>query len=313
MSISQNRTMLLHEFPNLTWLKEKINQRFGDGIDWDGKVLESRGWPTVLLNVQAKSTVRDQVKGPLSIFTNLKGSSFVGTDQTRAKLTEDTFFVSNADQLYTLEIDQPVETFNIHIGEKLSEEVLYDCMHEDSYLIDHPEVENKQTPNFYNKLYRKTPLFKGIVTQLSTSVSKTEEQELLGSLVDHLIAQTHQLKKQEQSLNTRKESTRKEILKRLFLATDYIYSHYQNEILLEELSQISCLSKFHFLRVFKSIFRETPHQFITRLRIEKAKEYLKEKSLTVKDVAHKVGFADASSFSRSFKNKVGNYPIQFIA
>ena len=289
--------MLLHEFPNLTWLKEKINQRFDDGIGWNGRVLESRGWPTVLLNVQAKSTVRDQVKGPLSIFTNLKGSSFVESDQTRAKLTEDTFFVSNADQLYTLEMDLPVETFNIHIGEKLSEEVLYACIHNESYLIDNAEVENKQTPNFYNKLYCKTPLFKGIVTQLSTSVSKTEEQELLGSLVDHLVAQTHHIKKQERSLNSLKESTRKEILKRLFLATDYIYGHYQNEILLEELSQISCLSKFHFLRVFKSTFNETPHQFITRLRIEKAKEYLKEKSLTVKDIAHKVGFADASSFS----------------
>lgn len=305
--------MLLHEFPNLSWLKEKINQRFDDRVGWSGRTLESKGWPTVLLNVKAKEAFRDQIKGPLSIFTNLSGSSFAGTPNSRARVTADTFYVTNTDQLYTLEIMEPVETFNIHVGEKLSEDLFYSRTRTSAELLDNPERLTNQPPGFYNKLYWKDSRFKQLVNQLSGALAKMEEEELLANLVDYLLDQTYSFKHQEQSLDALKASTREEISRRVFKATDYIYSYYHTDISLEDLAQVSCLSKFHFLRLFKSIFRETPHQFITNLRIEKAKDYLTENSLTVKEVADKVGFMDASSFSRAFRSKVGLYPIRFTA
>ncbi len=302
--------MLLQEFPDITWLKDKINRGFRDGIGWNGRQLDSAGWPTVLLHAKANKTVRDQIKGPLSIFTTIKGSEFVSTSHARARVTEDVFFISNCQQLYTLEITEPVETFNIHIGENLSEELLYERSHSASYLLDNPDGSVSQSPSFYNKLYWKDNYFRKLIAGLTNPSSKLCEQELLASMVEHLMMQTNQLKNDENSLGALKATTRTEIVKRLFIVCDYIYSHYQTDITLDELSRIGCFSKFHFLRLFKIFFQETPHQFITRLRIEKAKELLNGET-GIKEIAARVGFADASSFSRSFKNKVGVYPQHF--
>jgi AraC family transcriptional regulator len=67
--------MLIREFPDIHWLKRQIRTRFENRRRWDGLELYASGWPPVILNAKAKNLVRDQVIGPLSIFTNISGKS----------------------------------------------------------------------------------------------------------------------------------------------------------------------------------------------------------------------------------------------
>src|SRR5882757_5106374 len=118
--------MLLHEFPNLQWLKVQAESRFQNRRGVGGIELKDSGWPSVILNTRVQSTVRDNIRGPLSIFTNLSGTSEVTADKKRVKITPQTFFISNAHQHYTLEVESkiPTETFNIHFGENFVEKAL---------------------------------------------------------------------------------------------------------------------------------------------------------------------------------------------
>jgi AraC family transcriptional regulator len=77
------------------------------------------------------------------------------------------------------------------------------------------------------------------------------------------------------------------------------------------LAAISCLSKFHFLRLFKLAYGQTPHQFILSLRVERAKKMLKKTSDEVKVIADSLGFENSATFSRTFLRHAGVSPTQY--
>jgi AraC-like DNA-binding protein len=82
---------------------------------------------------------------------------------------------------------------------------------------------------------------------------------------------------------------------------------------LNQISSEACLSRFHFLRLFRRAFNKTPHQYLTERRIEKAKELLSSSGLTVTDVCFEVGFESLGSFSSLFHKRVGQPPITYRA
>ena len=67
-----------------------------------------------------------------------------------------------------------------------------------------------------------------------------------------------------------------DIYQRIAAAKIYIDENYQESIDLEGISQRAFLSRFHFHRLFTRIYRRTPHQHLTKKRIDKAKELLAE-------------------------------------
>ena len=77
------------------------------------------------------------------------------------------------------------------------------------------------------------------------------------------------------------------------------------------LAEKAHLSKFHFCRFFKRHIGMNPMKFVASLRIERAKELLKQDGLTVSSVANEVGFKDISNFIRQFKKATGVTPTTF--
>ncbi len=66
---------------------------------------------------------------------------------------------------------------------------------------------------------------------------------------------------------------------------------------LEELASVANFSKFHFNRIFQSIVGETPFQFISRVRIEKAAMLIAtNKNESISEIAYKCGFSDTQYF-----------------
>jgi AraC family transcriptional regulator len=105
---------------------------------------------------------------------------------------------------------------------------------------------------------------------------------------------------------------RSEYISRINKTFDYIDSHLDTPMTLEELAAVASFSKYHFNRIFHSIVRETPFQFIQRVRIEKAAMLmLTNTKMTISEVALKCGFPDISVFSRNFKNCFGVSPTRY--
>ncbi len=82
-------------------------------------------------------------------------------------------------------------------------------------------------------------------------------------------------------------------------------------ITLEEMARIACLSPNHFLRTFKQLFGQTPHQYLTALRLQHAQKLLRQNDLPVAGVCDAVGFASLGSFSRLFRLRLGVSPDAF--
>lgn len=95
-------------------------------------------------------------------------------------------------------------------------------------------------------------------------------------------------------------------------AREYIAAHFTESISLARLSRVTEFSPFHLQRIF---FRQTglpPHAYQTQLRINRAKELLREHQ-SLCDVAIKTGFADQSHLTRQFRRLVGVTPGRYAA
>ena len=77
------------------------------------------------------------------------------------------------------------------------------------------------------------------------------------------------------------------------------------------MSRAANLSKFHFAREFARAYGETPRNYLTRRRIERAKELLRAANLTTTEVCYLVGFESLGSFTTRFGELVGMSPGKY--
>jgi len=96
-------------------------------------------------------------------------------------------------------------------------------------------------------------------------------------------------------------------------ARDLIDTQYAHPLDLDELARIANFSRYHFLRAFRRAFHATPHEYLTRKRIERAKELLAQTELTVTEICFEVGFESLGSFSTLFHKLVGWSPSIYRA
>jgi AraC-like DNA-binding protein len=101
-----------------------------------------------------------------------------------------------------------------------------------------------------------------------------------------------------------------DLYQRIVTAKIYIDDNYHEALDLEQVSQKAFLSKFHFHRLFRQIYRRMPHQYLTWKRINKAKDLLSENKL-VTEVCNEVGFESIGSFSVLFKKEIGFAPTYY--
>lgn len=96
-------------------------------------------------------------------------------------------------------------------------------------------------------------------------------------------------------------------------AKDLMDREYARELDLEGLAREAHASRAHFARGFKKAFGETPHQYLLRRRLERAKDRLRNTGLSVTEVSIEVGFRSLGSFSAAFRELVGEPPSAYAA
>jgi AraC-like DNA-binding protein len=97
----------------------------------------------------------------------------------------------------------------------------------------------------------------------------------------------------------------------LLRAKDLIDREYANQLDVPALAREAHASTAHFSRSFKRAFGETPHKYLLRRRIERAKELLRGTDMTVTEVSLEVGFQSLGSFSTAFHELVGAPPSEY--
>ncbi|WNO11136.1 AraC family transcriptional regulator [Teredinibacter sp. KSP-S5-2] len=110
-----------------------------------------------------------------------------------------------------------------------------------------------------------------------------------------------------------KLATEKNYQVRLIHVLNYIYSHLDSPLALEELASVACFSRYHFHRIFKGFLGESVKELIRRLRMERSAIELRATQDTILDIAQRAGYESDMAYSRAFKAIVGITPSAYRA
>ena len=97
--------------------------------------------------------------------------------------------------------------------------------------------------------------------------------------------------------------------RRLLRARDAMDRTYAEPLDVPALARIACVSRAHFIRTFRATFGETPHRYLQRRRVERAMWLLRETERSVTEICLDVGFTSMGTFSRTFREIVGESPV----
>jgi AraC-like DNA-binding protein len=86
---------------------------------------------------------------------------------------------------------------------------------------------------------------------------------------------------------------------------------YSQPLDIPALARIAHVSEAHFIRTFRATFGETPHRYLQRRRVERSMFLLRETSRSVTDICIEVGFTSLGTFSRTFRDIVGESPSAY--
>lgn len=302
--------MFRTDFPDLTWLRARIARGFPTA---------GGGWPSVVLNVRGRAEHRPDIRGPLSLFLNVRGTSGVQVaGGHRVQVDATTLFITNADQEYTLEVPAAgTETFNVHFATGLAEAALHALTTPAPRLLD-AGADGSAGPElvtFANQLYQRNPALDAALARLSAERAlfnhdPLRRDELLLALLPHLLARRREVLAQVARLPAARASTRAELYRRVRRAADFLHAHYATpELPLEELAGVACLSKHHFLRAFSAALGSTPFEYRRRLRLAHARQLLTDSVLPVGEIAQWVGYTSDAAFCRAFHHATGQWPL----
>ncbi len=98
---------------------------------------------------------------------------------------------------------------------------------------------------------------------------------------------------------------------RLCRSRDFLAAALDQPLRLADAAKEACLSPFHYHRTFSRVFGETPHDFLRRLRIERAKQLLASTDDPVTEVCLAVGYESLGSFSAMFHSAAGFSPSAY--
>jgi two-component system response regulator YesN len=110
------------------------------------------------------------------------------------------------------------------------------------------------------------------------------------------------------------EASEKRAISTVGRAKEYILENYGKDISLDDVSRVVDISPYYFSKVFKEETGENFIEFLTGIRIERAKELLRNPhgiSMSMKEISAEVGYPDPNYFSRIFKKTVGVTPTEY--
>lgn len=255
--------------------------------------------------------------GHLSLKSFLNGQAFYDVGTGRYAVSENSYLLLNEMQPYSITIDSEtkVESFCIFFESDFAEEVSRSLTASNGQLLDNPEKPFTEKINFIPRIYPQKDL-SGVLSELRLSVEKRKDdqawlKEKLHEVMEKLLQVRHSVSKEIEQISSVRASTREELYKRIYRARDFAAASYNLPITLDEMAKVACLSRNHFLRTFKQIFHQTPHQYLTGLRIRQAKNLLEQTDLSIITICQSIGFESHTSFSWLFRRHTGLSPENY--
>ena len=146
-----------------------------------------------------------------------------------------------------------------------------------------------------------------LIESLRKSIERLDEEKMKEAKISRI---EDYLRISSSSLALSDEDANSVLVKQV---CSYIESNYDKRIGLDEIAADCSYSKFHMARIFKSVMNMTVIDYLTKVRMEKAKELLAITKDSVKVIAFRTGYSDPNYFSLTFRKYEGITPLQYRA
>ncbi|WP_342476361.1 AraC family transcriptional regulator [Paenibacillus sp. FSL H7-0350] len=269
--------------------------------------------------LQARSTTHHwEGAGPLSIKTFRNGRAYYKTKLGHYAVEEEGYLLLNEGEPYgiAIESDTEVDSFCVFFKAGYAEEFLRAIHVGAEKSLDDPFSQSKHPLQFYTKSYRHSHLITPLIENFKNSLPVFGSENLwvdeqYQNLIQALLNVHQKIVQEISTVPGTRPATREELFRRLTVAYEYLHAYYNQNVSLEEVSKVACLSKNHLIRNFRHFFKRTPHQFILEKRILEAQRLLCQTENSVTEISLSVGFDNVSSFNKVFKQRTGLSPQMF--
>lgn len=256
--------------------------------------------------------------GPLSLKFYLSGKATFKVGNRKYIIDEQSYLVLNDGEPYEVIINEEtdVEAFCLFFRQNLISDYARSQNVSDTELLGQPFQGECTEIEFCPHTFKRDEEFNlkihALKRAMDANVNALCKETLLQDIIQSLVNRNHSVREKEQRLDFVKKSTRDELITRLLTARDFIHGSYQDQITLGDIAQTACLSVNHLLRTFKQAFRQTPNQYIQKLRIEKAKHFLiRNPQWSITKICFECGFKSLGYFSSLFKRSTGITPTAY--
>jgi AraC family transcriptional regulator len=253
-------------------------------------------------------------EGALSIKAFFAGRARYGAGQGRFVVDDRAYLVLNRGQRYavTIEGDAPSESFCVFFAPGFADQVARGLTLSSAGLLDDPTASGPD-PDFFERTYAHDDLISPVLLRLRAALARGERDQLwlteqLHALMGRLLRRQGASLREAEQLPALRAATREEIYRRAHRARDYATALFDRPLGLDELAHAACLSPNHLLRSFRQVFGQTPHQYLTEVRLGEARRLLTETDRPVTEICLAIGFQSLGSFSWLFRRRVGVSP-----
>ena len=272
----------------------------------------------IVFNALSRYSVCDYHVGCLSFKTVFTGEEWYGIGNRQIAVRPGKFLVMNDKQAYSSRIDCGENTRGIAIFFKneFASAVFQDLIYNAESMLDNPFSISPINPEFFQTLNNLTPelyiKLRDLISCLNCfGFNSCMVDEYLVFILHYLIKTHVSGLDQASNINAVKQSTRIELYKRLCVAKDFLESSYMDQVSLDTICSLSCLSIPQLIRQFKAVFHITPHQYLIRTRLTRAADLLRHTNNPIHEITWSCGFENVSAFCRAFKSIYGVQPAQY--
>lgn len=273
------------------------------------------GVDNVLLHARARRHQVQNYAGPLSIKTVLAGRVAWIIAGRELVVDPASFLIVSEGEKYSMNIEssKPVETCCAFFAPGFVERTVLDATSPLEQSLDEPERPGPPAPYLsaaHNDAERSlVGRVQSLVHRCRQALSPSGWEEDFLLLAVDLLRFHRQIHEQAARVPAIRDSTRQELFRRLLIGREYMHSHLSQPVSLTTVSRSACLSPFHFHRAFTQAFQQTPHNYLTSIRLAHARRMIESGSLVL-DACLDAGFASPAAFTRLFRSQYGEKPSE---
>lgn len=256
----------------------------------------------------------------LSIKTFFAGRALYTLGKGSYAVDDTTYLIVNHSQPYAIAIEaqHAVESFCLFFEPGFAEEVRRSLTTPAHSLLDMPVRSADSSLHFFERTYRHDNLLSPALFLLRATLANQQPShtwlyEQFYTVMHHLLQVSFNVYKEIEALPAARAATREELYRRLYRAREYACAFFDTPVTLTQLAEVASLSPTHLLRSFKQLFHQSPHQYLTGKRLERAQYLLLHTDLSITDICFSVGFESFGSFSWLFRRKIGCSPSEYRA